>query len=412
MKQKLFVFILILLVSFSSLYGQKKYRPGYIITNDYDTVRGLINLRSNHQNSLTCRFRGDNDRNPVDYSPSDIKGFRIENSKFYLSKNVVIDSASKRVFLEYLVRGIVNLYYLKDLNGEYFFVEKEGKLVPLTNKESIVTIAKSDDNTGINDHVRSYSVNSGQYKGALRYLFQESPAVMEKIPNTEFNYKALVGITKDYHNSVCKDYKCIDYFKSTRSELSIEPYTGLMASRMELRTSKDFATNLMPLAGFQLRYKSYKGFSMWSLFTGLSYSHNNFQGDYDNGLFEYPTTYTLNTKYSVLRLPLGIERCFTMNRIQPLLSLSYENIFILNPEYDVIRINYMYGPSREKSYFRKYQFGFSGGAGLKFNMKKNSFLVLKCEAEYRIPSVNLGWILDNHRVYSVLLRIGYGFKIR
>src|SRR5664280_2852236 len=107
MKKKIFLCLLILTQLIITCKAQKGYRPGYIITNDSVIIQGQIKLQSNNQNSKKCEFIESN-QNVRNYTPDDIKGYRIEQSRYYVSKDVVIDSLKQRVFLEYLVHGIVD----------------------------------------------------------------------------------------------------------------------------------------------------------------------------------------------------------------------------------------------------------------------------------------------------------------
>jgi hypothetical protein len=411
MKSKTITALIVFSALFISVSGQKGYRSGYIIRNNLDTIKGMIKLASNNQNSTNCHFIRENEQKPVDYSPADIRGYRIENSKFYISKDVIIDSVPKRVFLEYLVKGIADLYYYKESDREYYFIEKEGRIYALTNKEIIVNVMDTANFLKSRYHERTYLVNSEKYKGMLRYLFQDSPPTLQMIPNTPFYYKSLINITKDYHNNVCKSYKCIDYTIAVKSNFSIEPYAGIIFSRMSISTSRDYKYNLRPTFGFNLRIGSSKGFSMWSFLLGMSYSNDNFRGDYDLNLWDYPRTYAINTSYSILRIPFGVERYFTKNKIQPFAGLCIANVFLLNKSYDLTRINFLYGPLPATSEFRTWNLGASVETGLKCNLKNGSFLILRAEGEYLQPSANLGSILERQRLVSVMFKIGYGFKL-
>jgi hypothetical protein len=411
MKSKTYILIALLAGIFISSNAQKGYKPGYIITNNSDTLKGEIKLITNNQNSSVCHFKRENESKTLDYSPSDIKGYRIENSRLYVSKDILIDSFPKRVFLEYLVKGIADLYYYKESDREHFFIEKGGNLYALTNAEMIVSVMDTAATLRSGYHERTYAVNSEKYKGMLRYLFQDSPSTLQKIPATAFYYKSLIAITKDYHNSVCKDFKCIDFTKSVNSNFSVEPFVGMIFTRMSMQTSKDYTYNMRPSLGFNLRIGSSKGYSMWCFVTGLNYSFNNFKGDYLLHIWDYPRTYTINTRYSILRIPLGVERYFTKNKVQPFGGLYLENALLLNKSYDLIRINFLYGPAPETSYFRAWQLGGSVATGLKINMKNGTFLILKAEAEYIQPAANLGYMLDRQRRLSAMFKLGYGFKL-
>ncbi len=103
--------IVFLLLSNKTVSGQNSYKSGYIVTNNNDTIYGLIKLRSNYLNNRSCDFKKTEDDSPEQLSPSDIKAYKIEDSKFYISKMISLRDTNRVVFLEFLLDGIVNLYY-------------------------------------------------------------------------------------------------------------------------------------------------------------------------------------------------------------------------------------------------------------------------------------------------------------
>jgi hypothetical protein len=410
MKKKVILTVIILLQSLLLAHGQKGYKPGYIITNDFDTIRGFIKLKPNMQNSKSCEFIRAENQPPEIFLPNDLKAYRIENSKYYWSREIELDSVKQRVFLEYLIDGIVDLYYYKDIGREYYFIEKDSKLIQLSNEGSLVTLKEKD---GSREIEKTYYKNSNQFQNILKYLFQDSPEVMKEIPSTTFDYRPLINITEDYHNSVCKDYKCIDFTKSTKQGIYMEPFFGGIGSWMGLKTSSDYAKNFKPYLGLQLRFKPFKGYSMWNLLTGISYSQNSFNGVFDNTINEdyYIKTYKIFYEYSIVRIPFTIEYSLSPKKLQPYISASYNNILILNESHEVTRMDVSF-PYIEESYARKYQFGVALGLGLRYNMNSKSYIFLKNEFEYRVPAAKFGWILDHTMVYSDLISFGCGFKIK
>jgi len=408
MGKKCFLLCLIFMQFCIINYGQKGYKAGYIINNELDTLRGFIRLKSNSENSGSCDFIAGKNQPAKIYSPNDIRAYRIENSKYYVSKNIMIDSSRQRVFIEYLVDGIVNLFYYKGIGTEYYFIEKDTLMIPLTNKESIITVKEK----GVTEEYdKSYSHNSNQYKRILQYLFQESPEVLKEIPSTAFDYRPLIKITKDYHNSVCKDHNCIDFTKSTNKSLYLEPYFGIINSWMGLKTSKNSVHDIKPYLGMQLRLKPFKGFSMWNMLVGINYSTNNFEGEFENTLNQYRSPYWIHTKYSIFRIPITVEYTLQTEKLQPFFSLSYNNILLSNAQNEILK-GREDSQTAEFTYFRKYQFGASLGLGLKYNLSKNTYIYLKSEFEYRIPGANFGYVLDQTNVFSNMINIGYGFKIK
>jgi hypothetical protein len=409
MKNKYVILCLIIVQLSIVTYGQKGYLPGYIIDNNSDTLRGIIKLQSDNKNSLSCDFIEDLNQSPHMYTPEQIKGYRINNRKYYVSKEITIDSVKRKVFLEYLVAGIVDLYYMKDKTRELYFIQKDTVLSPLTNEGSYVTSNSSGDNRDENES--TFYNNSNQYKRVLKYLFRESPSTVKEINYTNFAYKPLIKITKDYHNSICHDNKCIDYTKSTDRGIYVEPYAGVINSWMGLKNSKDLTYNIMPYYGVQLRFKPFKGYSMWNILVGANYSTNNYLGDYDYKIAYGMVTYRIYSKYSIIRVPVTVDYSLSDNKLQPFISFSFNNIILTKTDYSVNRVDNGFNTSIDTN-FRKYQAGALLGVGLKYNLNKNTYIYLKNEFEYRMPVSDFGWVLDHQRIYSDLLSFGLGYKIK
>jgi hypothetical protein len=181
----------LILNSFSSI-AQQSFKKGYIITNSGDTVTGLINLKSDYSNGKECEFKETMEGYPVKYSPRQIKGYRIENDKFYVSREIDLNDVNEKVFLEFLLDGVVDLFFMKDFSNGYYFIEKDGVLYPMSN----------DAIEEVKDNDKKYVRNSNQYLGVLTYVFQDANDLASEIPATEFRPASLIKITEKYHNLV------------------------------------------------------------------------------------------------------------------------------------------------------------------------------------------------------------------
>ena len=422
--KNLYLFFISGLLLYSGIgYGQKDYKPGYIITNNNDTVSGFINLKSNYTNSRQCEFKKNIDQDPHTYLPFDIKGYRIENYKYYISKKVTLNDTTKKVFLEYLVNGIVDLYYLKELTSEYYFIEKDSTLYLLSNdKEEITKKEKVFNYAGLSEEYRTYSRNSNQYIGILTYLFLDSPGISKDISRTEFSYKPLIKITKEYHNSVCKDYECIDYSKTTRSPVYVESYAGIINSCMGLKTSSHKEYNTYPIIGLNFKITPLKVLSSWALMTGISYTKNNFLGEFENTLLSpaalprmYQDTFVhqVKTKYSVLRVPLAIEYTFPTGKLQPSIIVGYNNVFMFNQDC-YVKIYYPDTQSTGNTYdtyMINYHAGIFAGVNIKYNVSNSSYIYLRSYIENRKMLQSPFHFLDFQHIRSILINFGYGLKI-
>jgi hypothetical protein len=391
------------------IHAQKDFVNGYIVTNNNDTVYGLINLTSNAQNSKICIFNNTKEQSLQNYSANEIRAYQTVTNKYYVSKEVKVDGIKEKVFLEYLVDGIADLYYLKDQTREYFFIQKDTLLVPLSNKE--LTVSQKGD--GIDSGDKTFSGNSNMYKGTLNYIFQDGPGISSEIAKTRFDYKSLINLTKDYHKSVCKDYDCIDYTKNTRSNIYFEPYAGIINTWMGLKTSDDHEHSLKPYVGFQVRYQSIKRTSPFSFLVGFSLSHDTIGGFYHNDLYYWGSTklFKIQTEYTILRVPLTVDYLFTKKRLQPFASFSYVNVLLLNKDYEVMRTEQGEPVLEEHCYLRSYEFGLSLGLGIKYNFENGSYFIIRNQGEMRFPSANLRFALDYLRTKSWLINVGYGFRL-
>lgn len=195
--------ILLLVCCFLSIKAQTNFLPGYVITLENDTLHGLIDYRSEIRNARRCDFR-EKATDPVrEFLPEEIKAFRFTDSKCYVSKWVTIDSLRTPVFLECLVDGIYDLFFLNDgMSSHYFIANQEGQMTELTNKVSY--IRKSD---------REYALQQKKYIGILKVVFADCRQLDPMINSAKLEDRSLIAITSKYHEYVCDGEKCIIYKK-------------------------------------------------------------------------------------------------------------------------------------------------------------------------------------------------------
>ncbi|MEA5404017.1 hypothetical protein VB776_13895 [Arcicella sp. DC2W] len=139
MKKLLFALFITVLSHYSSK-AQKEFMAGYIVNNAGDTIRGKIDNKKWIQAPSQIKFKQEN-QNVIKYGLSDIQSFVINNEVTYVRKKISLDITphmsakllhsydrvlvDTTVFLKQLIKGRLNLYYLKDGNTKgHFFIEK------------------------------------------------------------------------------------------------------------------------------------------------------------------------------------------------------------------------------------------------------------------------------------------------
>ena len=191
--------LFVLIFSTGILKAQTDFRPGFIIKESGDTLYGQIDYRGDVLMSSICKFQGADTIINV-YSPNDIIAYRFIDSKYYVSREI----KSKKVFLEYLIKGEINIYYLRDDIGDHYYLDKEGiQLTEIPYEEGIKHV---DD--------KNVSYKSKTHIAILNYYMQDATDFQSRIASMgKPEHESLIKLAEDYHNEVCKDRECIIYEK-------------------------------------------------------------------------------------------------------------------------------------------------------------------------------------------------------
>lgn len=274
----------VLILTAVNVFSQPVFKNGYIIKNNNDTVFGLIEYKGNKTNSSDCVFKKNIESASQTYTPGDIKAYRFDQSKYYVSKVVSSGDKEELLFLEYLINGIVDVYYYFDGLAEHYFIDGgDNRLIDL--KETSPEIITSNG--------KRYAQQSKQYRGILKYVFRQSPTISKKAETIQLNRKSLIDIAHAYHNEICKNEECIIYEKKDPHEnikfgllAGLAGVTVSMADEIPTKMiyfrNSDFGLTLYPFVGFFMKanipaidahlFFQYQGtLGSWNLKTSNSY---------------------------------------------------------------------------------------------------------------------------------------------
>ncbi len=212
------ILILIFLLAMGSLFSQSEFRNGYIIKNNNDTIYGYIDYKGDLSSSKKCIFKKEIASEKLEFLPEEIISYRFIDSKYYVSRLLETDAGEEFVFFEYLIDGIVDIFYYRNEQGDHYFMDQgDGRLIELKNMTKEVYFNN-----------KKYLKESKEYIGVLKYAFKESPKQSKKVDNLLLSHKSLIRIAKDYHDEVCTTAECVIYEKvSPKNKLSFGPVIGL-----------------------------------------------------------------------------------------------------------------------------------------------------------------------------------------
>jgi hypothetical protein len=198
------IFFVFFLFTSVLIRAQADFRPGFVILNSGDTLFGTIDYRGDMTMGSLCRFK--TAENEIrEFSPLDISGYRFTDSKYFISREV----DGKMVFLEFLLKGKVNVYYLRDNAGDHYYLDKEG--------ERLTELVYSEEFKLIKEDLykeKRYLVKSNKHIGILSYYMQDAPDLQPKIRSiAKPEQQNLINLAEKYHNEVCKGEECIIFEK-------------------------------------------------------------------------------------------------------------------------------------------------------------------------------------------------------
>jgi len=346
----IFVFVFLQLFANYTVQAQSDFRSGYLLMNNGDTLYGELDLRSDLKMSAFCKFKTQNQEIKI-YHPGEISGYRFINGKYYITK----EFDGKLVFLEYLVKGKLNIYFINDEHGERYFLDKEGvELVEIPYSEGI---KQSGDTV--------YNYTSTKHYGLLSYYLQDATGFQNEIAAIKKpDHKNMINLASAYHKKVCKEEACIIYEKKP-SWLEFDPeWVGGLVIYQNIKDLSDYNYDFTgPVIHFSMPRESEKIYFR----TGILYS-----------MFE--TSYR---KTALYKFPILIEYIYPKRIIRPKLAYGasffypYYHTVAISGGINVLIYKYLYGsfnydidfiPNSNLSVIPGKIFSQSASAGLYFQL--------------------------------------------
>jgi hypothetical protein len=207
-KSKL-LFILLFILSTKQISAQKNMVDGYIIKQNGDTLKGKIDDGLWSKNPTKIKFAVESNTLKTYDVIKELQGFGINGKSVYVRKNISLDvTPYEMVFLretnertivpdtilmlKHLIKGKINLYYLKDNNAKpHFFAEKLNAPIQELIKHDFIKVIKSN-NTKVTDKI---------YNNQLSELVNDYPPYQNKTFNLEYTETALSAAILDYNKN-------------------------------------------------------------------------------------------------------------------------------------------------------------------------------------------------------------------
>ncbi|MBR1664857.1 MAG: hypothetical protein IJ699_01335 [Bacteroidaceae bacterium] len=197
-------FIATLLLAFAStaVFAQRNPVPGYIITNENDTIYGTLDYLSPKVCCKECHFRPSGEKEFKVYKPADLKEYHLKDADvFYISRVFRIDNTDWNVFAQYLVKGGVSLYCYTLENYVYYFFEGE-------NGE--VQYIKQQNRSNVEDDMLSPKERRLNAE-KMADIFSKDYATLQSLYSTDYTPDDLAQLVRKYDELYCTDNSCVQF---------------------------------------------------------------------------------------------------------------------------------------------------------------------------------------------------------
>jgi hypothetical protein len=336
LKKTFFVFTFVTIACLPAI-SQSSFQPGYCITWENDTLRGLINNKGETGNFRSCTFKKDEFAEATRFSAEEIQAYRLIDDKYYLSKKIKTQKGEEQVFVEFLVDGISNLYFFRDPDNYLYLIEDEdGNLQELFNEtETIYVEGKGEITRNTYRHIRM-----------LKLAFSDCMEIQPQVENAELTHKSLIKLTKNYHDYVCDDQECVVYEKSVPPmKFQFAPMVGFTTSKLDFDQGfySGFAydQDLNFAVGVQINIVLPRVNDGFSVQMDLVYSGNNFVGLYKD-------YYELLIDSKLIQSSFAVKYTFPSGKIRPSAGIGVVANFLLNTDIRAYVSNIPGSPPQEQ----------------------------------------------------------------
>jgi len=184
----------------------KRWKPGYIVTLNDDTVQGKIKsiqfLDSYYDYQRKVSF--EHEGAMTEYMPVDIKGFSFYDKDAKIPDRITLESVSDpregggHIFSRVYCTGACKVYgYTITLSRESESMMSAGKQIA----PSLMAIEKKYIQLGRGDFMPLKMMG---FKKSMKEIFVMCPKILARLENKEYTYDNWQAMVKDYNCGICK----------------------------------------------------------------------------------------------------------------------------------------------------------------------------------------------------------------
>lgn len=377
-------FLLLFIAGFVNLsFCNTTKLPGYIITHDSDTLEGTLLITDWNQSTFEGQFYENGSIDGIIITPLIVREFGVSD-KIFKSAIVQVEQSpvkkselsltsdlyfvSDTTFLEVVISGKKELFFLKDDHGkDNFYINEGDSFTWLIHK---IYTSNVEGRKGI--------MSNNNFIGQLILYLDGCSSMNKVLSGTTYDQKSLVKAFRYYFDCINSDMKEVKKEKDTRVELGA--LAGITATKIkfsgsgnEYLTDVNYPWSVNLTGGIAADILLPNILGRWSINNELVISYFNTKATY--------TSYVDENRYTMTQTQLGSTYLKLNNMFRANFLINYSHIY-----FDI-------------GVFNGYAIG---------NKNYSKTTIVSQSSETVTEDV----ALDNMRKYEVGILVGIGFKAK
>jgi Outer membrane protein beta-barrel domain len=267
-------------------------KSGFIVSNENDTIRGLIKDYTDLSSQISFKINGQSEFK--DYTPKEVRAFQFEGGYYYQA--VQLDFAKdERVFLMRLVDGVMSLYKRQD---DFYIIKEKLEPVQLSKKDTLIN---------------GYLHRSKRYRGLLKYHTTDCPKIHQTLAELDFTDDDLVEYVTAYNKCVTPERAVNVTSEPTKMKIKVGLKGGAVVNGFNyfVKESPYYNENFQPQIGY-----------MGGVWINFSY-HDKLaiQPEINvvqkRAFAEQANNSSLNISLTFIQMPVSIYYFFPFKKVRP-----------------------------------------------------------------------------------------------
>lgn len=418
--KSLHLLISILFFSFCSnlVEAQENFKPGYIIKQNRDTIKGFIDYRNWDKNPFLIKFKTEINAQEEAFDPLSIQEFNVEDEVYVsgiikvettplktdeLTENAEFKIKKDTTFLQALFQGDKSLYYYRNEDKrDNFYILKGDEYELLKYKRFIK-----------NKNGQKAIVENKAYLGQLTSYLDDCSTIYAEIVHARYRQKELYRIFEYYKECIGEN------FLYQKKEKKIQKHFGVVSgaslSMLNFKSvananlvNTDYDSSFRPVLGLYIDFILPRHQRKWSIYNELLLTNYNISGVYED--YTSDENFSISTtefKYTYLRVNNLVRFKYPVGSMEIFVNGGISNSLVIGgSNFEKKEIKFFVDErvlEREAlPEIRRYEQGFILGTGVKY---KNYTFELRAEGS---NGMSVYTVLTSN-VNRFYLLVGYRF---